>query len=105
HRQLLAHVDLVDEHGQVDDRFAVQHASRAGPGSVGRDRRLGDRRARAGEAALIVVTGDAGADVVTDAVVELAGPELAGTAADGAKRGVALEAGVDVDALVPPGDV
>src|SRR4029079_14706785 len=75
------------------------------PGPVGGDGRLGDQRARAREALLIVVARRARADVVADAVVELTGPELPGAAADGAERGVTLEAGVAVDRLVLAGDV
>src|SRR5262249_15688696 len=86
--QLVAHVDLVDEDREIEDGLAVQDRRGAGPGPVGGDGGLGQRRAGVREALLIVVTGGAGADVVADAAVELAGPELARAAADGAEGGV-----------------
>ena len=106
HLEALAHVHLVDEDRHVHDRFVVHHLHVAGPCQVsGDDGSVGQRDGRRLEPPLIVVARDAGADVEARAAVELARPQRAGGAGDGAERGVALEASRLVDLLVLSGHV
>src|SRR5579863_1012046 len=87
-RQLLAHVDLVDEDREVEHRLSVQDRRGAGPGPVAGDGWLREGVARAVEASLVVVAGDAGANVVAYAIVEFARTKLARPIWDSAVGGV-----------------
>src|SRR5205814_4615770 len=110
--EILAHVQLVDEDREVQDRFVVDHGQVALPSLIGGYRGEVGRGLGRGESHLVVVAAGARADVEAHAAMELAGPQFAGAVGGGTELRMALEAGpgarnsvTDVDLFVLPGDV